>query len=166
MYKNSRIVLVVAVNDIDVIGSGLDIPWPRIKEDMKRFRELTMEKPIPMGRKTWDSLDAKFKPLPKRTNIVITQQKDFVAEGAIVVHSLEAAFDAAPEPVICVIGGGIIYEAALPYADMIELTRVHNQNPGDVFFKPLDRKVWKLDTEKIVKGDGYTFATYHRTISS
>lgn len=162
MYKNSKISLVVAVNSIDVIGADNGIPWPSIKEDMKRFRELTTGKPVPMGRKTWDSLPTKFKPLPNRQNIVITKQADFVAEGALVAHSLEAAFEAALEPEICVIGGGVIYDLALPYADTIFLTRVHNNVSGDAFFKPLPRDEWELDASSLVNGDGFRFATYHR----
>lgn len=166
MYGKSQLSLVLAANNRDVIGANGGIPWGAIKEDMKRFRALTMGKPCVMGRKTWDSLPEAFRPLPGRINVVISRQPNLSLKGAFVAPSLEAALDVLLVPEVCIIGGGDIYSAALRYADTVHLTRVMNDAPGDVFFKALDRKVWRLDTSNVVDGDGYRFATYHRVVAT
>ncbi|MCA9384793.1 MAG: dihydrofolate reductase [Candidatus Magasanikbacteria bacterium] len=166
MYGKSKISLIVAANNRDVIGADGGIPWGPIKEDMKRFRELTMGKPNVMGRKTWNSLPEKFRPLPGRINVVISRQSNLSLKGAFVAPSLETALDVLLVPEVCIIGGGDIYNAALPYADTVYLTRIVNDMNGDVFFKPLDRKIWKLETDTVVRGDGYHFATYHRVVAT
>lgn len=147
--------LVVAVAENGVIGADAGLPW-RLKGDMRHFRAVTMHKPVIMGRKTFDSIG---KPLAGRTNIVLTRDADWaarladggavngtVANGAVVVHSLEEAFDAARETdaeEACVIGGGQIYLQALPHADRIHLTRVHMEAEGDTYFPPLDPAQWR-----------------------
>ncbi len=125
------VVFVVARADNGVIGAGGAIPW-RIAEDLKRFKALTIGKPMIVGRKTYESFPKR--PLPGRTNIVITRDAAFRAEGAVVVHSLGDALARAraENPREIVIGGGAeIYRAALPFATRIELTEVHRDVPGD-----------------------------------
>jgi dihydrofolate reductase len=136
------IALIVAVAENGVIGRDGKLPW-RIPEDMKWFRERTAGRPLIMGRKTWESFPKR--PLPGRTNIVITRDASYTAEGAVVVTSLKAALDAAygedPEEIM-VIGGAEIYRAALPLARRIYLTSVHGEIEGDTHFPPIDRAAW------------------------
>jgi dihydrofolate reductase len=135
----SRIVLVLAMADNGVIGMRGAIPW-RIADDMKRFKTLTLGKPIVMGRKTWDSLPKK--PLPGRTNIVVTRDAAWHADGAVVAHSLDEAL-ARDEDEIAIIGGAEIYRAALPRSDVIELTEVHGDFEGDAHMLPFDPAQWR-----------------------
>src|SRR5579872_5090294 len=126
------ITLILAMADNGVIGSNGAIPW-RISDDLKRFKQLTVGKPVVMGRRTWDSLPKK--PLPDRINIVVTRQSSWNAEGAIAASSLEdAVAKAAQAAEVMVIGGAEIYRAALPRAQRIELTEVHRQFEGDARF--------------------------------
>jgi dihydrofolate reductase len=132
------IVLVVAAADNGVIGADGRIPW-HISEDMKRFKALTLGKTVVMGRKTWDSLPRK--PLPGRTNIVVTRDQAWSAEGAVTAASpQEAAARAVGE--VMVIGGAEIYRYFLPLATRIELTEVHGDFAGDAFFN-IDRRGWR-----------------------
>ena len=138
----AAIALVVARASNGVIGRNGVVPW-RISADMQHFRRVTMGKPCIMGRKTWDSLPKK--PLPGRTNIVITRDRAFQAEGAVVVHTFEQALARteveAPEE-ITVIGGAEIYRLALPHAGRVYLTEVHTDIEGDTFMPPLDPAEW------------------------
>jgi dihydrofolate reductase len=153
--------LVVARADNGVIGKDGALPW-RIPEDMRRFKALTMGKPIVMGRKTWDSLPRK--PLPGRDNIVVTRDTSFAAPGAIVVHSLgEALARAADE--ICVIGGAQIYAAALARADVVHLTEVHADVDGDARMAPFDRAAWRetaREDHTTAGGLSYSYVTLQR----
>jgi dihydrofolate reductase len=137
------IILVLAMADNGVIGVSGAIPW-RIADDMQRFKALTMGKPIVMGRKTWDSFPKK--PLPGRTNIVVTRDRSWRAEGATVAHSFEDALLLAEREQpseIAVIGGAEIYKAAIPLAARVELTQVHIEPQGDTRLAPFDTKVWR-----------------------
>lgn len=122
----------------NVIGKDGDLPWPRIKADMAWFKEKTMDHPVIMGRKTWESIPPKFRPLPGRTNFVLTKDVTFEAPGAHVCSSLESALHAAEQmpggEEIFVIGGGKLYTEVLPLADLLYLTTVHGVFPGDTFF--------------------------------
>ena len=129
------ITLVLAATDNGVIGKDGAIPW-HISDDLKRFKALTMDKTIVMGRKTWDSLPRK--PLPGRRNIVVTRDEHWRAEGAESM-SLNQAL-ALPD--VFVIGGAEIYREALARADRIELTQVHKSFDGDARFD-FDRKDWR-----------------------
>ena len=156
----SEIVLVVAIADNGVIGKDGAIPW-RIPEDMKRFKALTMGHTIVMGRKTWDSLPKK--PLPGRINVVVTRQKDWQAEGAIAASSLGQA-TAGTSGTVMVIGGGEIYERALPLASRIELTEIHQDFDGEARFVR-DRTGWhETLREDHVTPDGlrYSYVTLTR----
>lgn len=107
------------------------MPW-HLPEDLKHFRELTNGDPVIMGRRTWESLPERFRPLPGRRNIVVTHQREWDAPGATVAHALDAALAlAADAPVTWVIGGGQLYERALPLADRIERTEIDQAVAGD-----------------------------------
>ncbi|HXJ00162.1 MAG TPA: dihydrofolate reductase [Micropepsaceae bacterium] len=137
------ITLIVAVAENDVIGAKGALPW-HLPEDLKRFKALTLGKPVIMGRKTWDSLPRK--PLPGRTNIVVTRDSDFRAEGAIVTHSVEDALAAAEReqpPEIMVIGGEAIFAATLPRAHRVHWTQIMARVEGDAVMPPLDPQLWK-----------------------
>lgn len=128
----------VAISQNGVIGKKNDLPW-RLPSDLARFRQTTTGHPIIMGRKTHESIG---RPLPNRTNIVITRDKDYKADGCIVVGSLEGAIKkAGGSDEIFIIGGSTIYEQALPFTDKIYLTRVKANVDGDVFFN-LDESGW------------------------
>jgi len=156
---------VLARADNGVIGADNAIPW-RIPEDMKRFKALTIGKPIVMGRKTWDSFPKR--PLPGRTNIVITRDTNWRADGAVVVHSLDAALARAQSEhssEIAIIGGAEIYKLALPRAGLIHLTEVHIDAHGDVFLPPFDPAAWReIVREDRVTPDGlrYSFVNLQR----
>lgn len=141
----STISLVVAVSRNGVIGRGGRLPW-HISSDLKLFKALTMGKPVIMGRKTWEGLPRK--PLPGRSNIIITRQHDFVAEGAEVVADAAAALAKAGEAEeIAVIGGGEIYQMFLPVANRIYMTFVDLDVDGDTFF-PLPDVVYWTETRR------------------
>ena len=131
--------LIVAASTNNVIGVGGALPW-HLSDDLKRFKALTMGKPIVMGRKTYESIG---RPLPGRQNIVITTQDAFAADGCDVVSSPDAAISAAGDAEeIMVIGGGEIYSLFLPATDRIYLTRVDVELEGDAFLAPLDPSIW------------------------
>ena len=119
-----------------VIGMDRALPW-HLPEDLRRFKELTMGSTVVMGRVTWESLPAKFRPLPGRRNIVVTRQTSYDAPGAEVVSSLEEALKLGGDDV-WVAGGASIYEQALPFADRVVRTRVHLQAEGDTRAPVLD----------------------------
>ena len=132
--------LIVAASQNGVIGANNKLPW-RLPADLKRFKALTLNHPILMGRKTYESIG---KPLPGRTNIVITGQNDFEAPGCRVASSLEEAFRLCKnEAQVFVIGGASIYEQALPRAHRIYLTRIHHNFDGDTRLFAIDPQTWK-----------------------
>ena len=131
--------LIVAASMNNVIGAKGDLPW-RLSSDLKRFNALTRGKPIVMGRKTYESIG---RPLPGRQNIVVTRNPDFAAEGCDVVASIDAAVEAAGDAEeIIIIGGSQIYEAFLPRAHRIYLTRVQADVEGDAFLPEFDSNEW------------------------
>jgi dihydrofolate reductase len=149
------ITLVLAMAENGVIGRDGQIPW-RIPEDMKRFKALTIGKPVVMGRKTWDSLPRR--PLVDRTNIVVTRQPGWRAEGAVPAASLEEAFAKTQGADVMVIGGGEIYRAALPHADRIDLTEVHGAFDGDAHFE-FERSDWRETAREMhATPDGLTYS--------
>lgn len=134
-----RISIIVAASTNNVIGKGGGLPW-RLPEDLKRFKEITMGKPMIMGRATWESIG---RALPGRQNIVMTRQSGFVAEGCDVVATVEEALDVAGDAEeVMIIGGGVIYRQFLPRTDRIYITRVHANIEGDTIFPPLSEKEW------------------------
>ncbi|MGE3877409.1 MAG: dihydrofolate reductase [Parvibaculaceae bacterium] len=134
-----RIAFVVAVARNGVIGRDGGLPW-RISSDLKRFKAITMGKPVIMGRKTWESLPRR--PLEGRTNIVVTRQRGYDAPGALVAASLGEALAKAEGEEVCIIGGGELFREALPIADRLYLTEVDLDASGDVYFPEIDRKSW------------------------
>jgi dihydrofolate reductase len=140
-----RIAIVVAATDDGVMGKDNALPW-RLPDDLKRFKQLTMGKPIVMGRKTFESIG---KALPGRRNIVISRQRDFVAPGCDVVGSVEAALATASEAAeVSVIGGAEIFRQVLPNADLVHLTLIHAKIDGDVFFPSLKAPEWRAISQE------------------
>jgi dihydrofolate reductase len=135
------ITLIVAVADNGVIGRDNALPW-HLPEDLKRFKRLTLGKPVVMGRRTFESIG---KPLPGRHNIVVTRDANYRGGGITVVHDAEAARRAAgPVPEIMVIGGAGLFRALLPRATRLHLTRVHGNIEGDVLWPALDQREWAV----------------------
>jgi dihydrofolate reductase len=133
------VTILVATDERGAIGRAGGLPW-HLPADLKRFKVLTMGKPILMGRKTWESIG---RPLPGRLNVVITRQPGLTAAGATVVPSLDDALAAAGDvDEVCVIGGAEIYRLALPLTNRIHLTRVHATVPADTFFPELEPSQW------------------------
>ena len=161
--SNPIISLIVAHGENFEIGAKNDLMW-HLPNDFRWFVKHTKGKPIIMGRKTFESFP---RPLPNRTHVVITRQKNYKApEDVLVVNSLEKAIEISkndPQPYI--IGGGEIYKQALNVADKIELTRVHANFEGDTFFPEIDLKVWKEISKEHIKKDDkhacdFSFITY------
>lgn len=157
--------LVVAVARNGTIGREGGLPWS-LPNDLKFFKEITLGKPVVMGRKTFESIG---RPLPRRTNIVITRDRGYRAEGCVVVHSLEEALHAAGDAAeVMVAGGGALFREALPRADRVYLTRVHGDVEGDTHFPDLDAAEWRAVEERDMPADerhacAYTFITLERT---
>lgn len=156
-----RLALIAAVARNGTIGKDNGLLWHE-PEDLKHFRRVTMGCPVIMGRKTWDSLPARFRPLPGRRNLVITRSADWHADGAEAVHSLPAALALlAGTPKAFVIGGAEIYALALPLADELVLTEIDADLDGDAFFPRWDRARFACTSRE--PQTGYSFATYQRT---
>lgn len=162
----TKVAIVAAVARGGVIGRGGTIPW-RIQEDMGRFRDLTMGRPVVMGRRTWDSLPKRFRPLPGRRNIVVSRNSEWHGEGAERAASLQDALAGlASEPRVFVIGGAELYAEALVLADELLLTEIDDEIQGDVFFPPFDVAAFRqVSREKRVAEDGtrFAFVTYERS---
>lgn len=163
VHKN--LTMIVAAGENDAIGKDNKLIW-HLSDDLKRFKSLTSDHCMIMGRKTFETF---AKPLPNRTHIVITRQQNYtVPSGVIVVHTLEDALDAAGKDLQpFVIGGGEIYKEAMSYADKIELTRVHESFEGDTFFPKIDASDWTETHNELHQKDenhaySFTFITYQR----
>jgi dihydrofolate reductase len=137
-------IIIAALADNNTIGKNGDIPWD-LPEDMKHFKEKTMDHPVVMGRKTYQSFPQSVRPLPGRTNIVLTRSGfEPEDESVKIVNSLEEAFQVADEldDKAFVIGGASVYEEALTDADKMVLTEVHREVDGDTFFPDWDEEAW------------------------
>ncbi len=160
----SPIALIAALSDNQVIGRDNRLPW-HLPADLRHFKRLTLDKPIVMGRRTWESLPGL---LPRRTHIVVTGNRDYRADGCILVHSIEEALEAAAAaPEVMVIGGQTLYEQTLPLADRLYLTRVHVTLPGDAFFPGYDPGEWREVAREDHRADAdnpydYSFVTLER----
>lgn len=159
-----RKTIVVAVSENGVIGREGDMPW-RLSTDLKRFKALTLGKPVIMGRKTYDSIG---KPLPGRANIVISRQAVGIEHPDVrMAHSLTEAMDVAEEVAgsngeneICIVGGGQIYAQAMELADRLCVTHVETTVEGDTFFPPIDPAFWTAtETIDVPAGDRDSYAT-------
>ncbi len=161
-----KLTLIAAMAENRVIGSGGGLPW-KLPDEMQHFMDVTMGHSVLMGRKTFESMD---RPLPKRTNIVITRDTDYRAVGAHVVNTLAEAIELAEsrgEKEAFVIGGAQIYALILPLADRMVLTRVHAEIEGDVRFPSFDTSQWRVVSEARHEADerhayGYTIREYER----
>lgn len=165
-----RLTLIAAVARNHVIGREVDgigtLPW-HLPEDMKHFRELTTGKPVIMGRKTWESLPEKFRPLPGRLNVVVTRNPAYRASGATVVDSVDGAlFACGDAPDVFIMGGAELYRQAMGVAHALELTEIALDVPdGDAFFPLVDGALWQ-ETSRVsaIAGTGlaYSFVRYER----
>lgn len=162
--QKPRINLIYARAANGVIGKGGAMPW-HLPEDLAHFKQLTQGCPVIMGRKTWDSLPPKFRPLPGRTNIVITRQADWQAEGAQRTSRLEEALQlAGVVPEVWVIGGAQIYAQAEPLASRIEVTEIAQDFEGDAY-APVLNDTWRetsRSTHLARSGLPYSFVTLER----
>ncbi|PST19182.1 diacylglycerol kinase [Rhizobium sp. JAB6] len=155
--------IVVAVSRNGIIGREGDMPW-RLSSDLKRFKEMTLGKPVIMGRKTFQSIG---KPLPGRPNIIITRDTDFTGERITVAHSLDEAIVVASHLAsesnvdeICIIGGGEIYRQAIGLADRLLVTHVGADVEGDTSFPDIDPGIWQADSELVIPaGEKDTYPT-------
>ncbi len=147
--------IVVAMDKKGVIGLKGALPW-RLSADLKHFKAITMGKPLIMGRKTHTSIG---RPLPGRKNIVITHSQDFKAEGCVVVHSLDDAFQVADGVnEVMIMGGSSIYNQALARTDRLYVTEVHADVEGDVYFPEFDKDEWKeFERQEYTAGENNEF---------
>jgi dihydrofolate reductase len=156
------IILIAAVAENNALGKNNDLLW-HLPKDFKRFKEITSGHHIIMGRKTFESFP---KPLPNRTHVIITRQKNYVREGCVVVQDLETALSICPKnESVFVIGGGEIYSQSIHLADQLDITRVHHSFDADVYFPEIDPKIWELTSEVSNPKDekhlyDYTFQTF------
>ena len=158
-----RIALIAAVAANGVIGDGTGMPW-RLSTDMKRFKALTMGKPVVVGRRTFETFG---KPLPGRTNIVVTRQADYRPEGVIVAASLDSALAQARQTAtatgadeVMVAGGGQIYAAAIGAADRLYITHVDAEPAGNTHFPVIEPAVWRVvSREAVPAGEKDSMAT-------
>ena len=152
--------LVAAIAQNNCIGKNGTLPW-HIPEDLKHFKEITTGKIVLMGRKTWDSLPAKFRPLPNRINLVITTQANLaLPEGVEVFMSIAQALGKYGDREVAIIGGAQIFNATIDLADTLYITHVQQTVEGDVFFPPIDPKKWhEIQRED---HDEFSFVTYKK----
>ncbi len=154
--------LIAAAAENNALGKNNQLVW-HLPDDFKRFKQLTSGHHIIMGRKTFESFP---KPLPNRSHVVITRQKNYAPDGCIVVNSMEKAIEICPEnEVIDIIGGGEIYNLGMPFANKIELTRVHDTFDADAFFPEINSNEWDLVTQEFHPKDerhhfDFSFQTY------
>lgn len=157
--------IVVAKASNNVIGAKNDLIW-HLPNDLKHFKNLTSGHPIIMGRKTYESLG---KPLPNRTNIVITRDSNWTTDGIVKENSLEKAIDSALkiDEDIYIIGGGNIYKQAMEFTDILYITEVHHEFDGDTYFPEIDTDDWEeIERENFKKDEkhpfAYSFVTYKK----
>ncbi len=160
-----RLHLIYARAANGVIGMQGRLPW-HLPEDLAHFKRTTLGCPVIMGRKTWDSLPPKFRPLPGRANVVITRQDGWCVDGVLTADSLQTAMDlCASQPDVWVIGGAQIYAQALPWASTVEVTEIELEVEGDAFAPPLGSEWTSTRRESHVSTTGvaFHFVTYTRT---
>jgi dihydrofolate reductase len=168
-----RLALMAAKAENNCIGRNNKLPW-YLPNDLKYFKKVTFGKPVIMGRKTWESLKG---PLPGRTNIVVTRNPDYRAEGARVVHNLDEAMELAEHisvidgiEEVVIMGGAGLYKEGLKKADRLYLTEVHAEVEGDAFFPEMDMSQWKEVGREDFKAEppneyDYSFVVYERANS-
>jgi dihydrofolate reductase len=147
--------LIAAVSKNNVIGKNNDLPW-HLPNDMKYFMQTTKGHCVLMGRKNYESLPEKFRPLPNRTNILITRQADFDAPGCAIFNKIEQGIAYAKEKgetELFIIGGAEIYSATLPIADKLYLTEINATIEGDTFFPQIDKTKWRETSRTLNNAD-------------
>ena len=158
------IIIIAAAAENNTLGKNNEMIW-HLPNDYRRFKSLTSGHHIIMGRKTFESL---VKPLPNRTHVIITRQKEYQAAGCIVVDSIEKAIEICPKDEDSyIIGGGEIYALGLPYTDKLEVTRVHHNFEGDAHFPEINEDEWEMTVSKFNEKDekhryDYSYQTYTR----
>jgi dihydrofolate reductase len=161
----SDIIIIVAASNNNCIGKDNDLPW-HLPSDLKMFKEVTNGHVVLMGRNTWESIPEKFRPLKNRTNVVITRNLDYIAEGAEVRHDLQDALDEFSEDKsVFVIGGAQIYKEAFSRANKLYLTRVMHDVAGDTFLEGLVESDWLITSFEGPLDEGgykYRFDKYIR----
>ena len=156
--------IIVALSDNNVVGKENKLPW-KLSADLKRLKAITMGHHLIMGRLTWESLG---RPLPGRTNVVITSDRNYKAEGGVVVRSLAEAINVSfQDDEAFIFGGGKVFKEALPLVDKIYMTRVHAKVDGDAFFPALAMNEWREIEREDFKADeknqyDYSFITLRR----
>lgn len=163
--------LIAALSKNRVIGKNNDLPW-HLPDDMKYFMQTTKGHHTIMGRKNYDSIPEKFRPLPNRTNIIVTRQLDFKAPGCLVVNSLEKGLDIARgngEREVFIIGGSDIYTLGIPYANRLYLTEIDAIIEGDTFFPQVNQVQWKESSRRTHPADqrhlySFDFVVYDKII--
>jgi dihydrofolate reductase len=144
-----------------VIGHNNTLPW-HLPEDLAHFKQTTLGQPVVMGRKTWESLPPKFRPLPGRTNIVVTRQADWQAEGAVVVHSIEEALQHCPSDAqVWVIGGAEVYAQAMHLATRAVVTEIDADFEGDAFAPQFDSAWQETQRSTHVAANGLRYSLVH-----
>lgn len=164
-----KISLIVAMASNQAIGLNGKMPW-HLSADLKNFKKITLGYPIIMGRKTFESIG---KPLPGRTNLIISRNSQYQAAGCITLMSLAQALDYASQQAdnVFVIGGAEIYQAALPLAQTIYITEIHQSFPGDTFFPRFNRHQWIETQRQVIDNDPnvafrYSFLTLEKLTTS
>jgi len=157
--------LIYARSRNNVIGVNGDLPW-HLPEDLAHFKRTTLGQPVIMGRVTWESIPEKFRPLPGRTNVVVSRQIGFTAPGAQVVSSLQAAIDLFPaDDVVWLIGGAQLYAQAIPLAQQLVITEIDADYEGDAFAPVLNTAEWTevhRTSHTSAQGLGYSLVTLQK----
>lgn len=152
--------LIAAISSNNCIGKNGELPW-HIPEDLAHFKSLTNGHTVLMGRKTWESIPEKYRPLPGRKNIVISRSTAYeVPPGVEVFDSIEHALEAHSDDDVYIIGGASMYEATIGIADALEITHVDREVDGDTFFPDIDMSVWHEVSRK--GHDGFSFVRYEK----
>lgn len=160
-----HISIIVAVAENNAIGKGNKLLW-HISDDLKRFKRLTTGHPVVMGKKTYESLPVK--PLPNRTNVVISDIEGELIKGCEMAYSIEEAIEKCPDNMESfIIGGGSIYRQFMPFADKLYITKVHKAFDADTFFPEIDEDEWQLIERKKTETDenndfNFSYLTYTR----
>jgi dihydrofolate reductase len=158
------IIIIAAVAENNALGKNNDLLW-HLPNDFKRFKEITSGHHIIMGRKTFESFP---KPLPNRTHVIISRQKNYQPQGCIVVSDIKSAIEVCPKnDDTFIIGGGEIYKQSINLADKLDITLVHKSFDADVYFPEIDAEIWELESETNNSKDekhpyDYTFQTFIR----
>lgn len=158
------IIIIAAVSENNALGKDNDLVW-HLPDDFKRFKKLTSGHYIIMGRKTFESFP---NPLPNRTHVIVTRQKNYTPEGCLIANTLQDAIQLCPaNENIFIIGGGEIYKQSMVFADVLEITRVHHTFEADTFFPEIDSTVWELVSEEFHPTDdrhkhSFSYQTYNR----